>query len=105
MRGYDCRDAIKAMAIGLGIAVAATASAEAMQLAFPANQSLVPLVVGGAFVTPALMALAFVMLGRLGRRLRNRRGLGTVAGFAFLAVAALAIVGYLQPGLLSFRGS
>ena len=68
-------------------------------LVFPGDQNLVPLIVGGAFALPALAALAYVMLARIGRRL------GPMLSAGLLAFAALALVGYLQPGLIPLRGS
>ena len=102
------RAASVAFAAGFGIAGLSTA-AGAIPTAFPANQTLLPLVVGGAFVLPALAALAYAMLCRLVHRTRNGRlftkaGVAPIGGLALLTVAALIIAGYLQPGLIPFRG-
>ncbi len=102
------RAAVTAFAAGFGIAGIATA-AGASPTAFPANQNLLPLVVGGAFVLPALAALAYATLGQFARRWRSGqygtiRGIAHLTGIAVVAVAALAIAGYLQPGLIPFRG-
>ena len=70
----------------------------AVPMAFPAEQSWIPLVVGGAFVFPAVLALSWALLCRIGRRL------GPVASVCMLALAMLAIAGFLQPGFVPLRG-
>ena len=106
MRGLEFGGARAAWAAGLaslGLSGLGATCAGAAPLAFPAEQHLIPLVVGGAFAMPALAALGYVTICRIGRRL------GPVAsgalGISVLAVVTLAIVGYLQPGLIPFRGS
>lgn len=68
--------------------------ASAGSLGFPTEQALVPVAVGAAFALPALMALAYTLLCRLGR------ALGPLVGVSVLALATVAVVGYWQPGLL-----
>ena len=90
-------------AAGLWVLSLSSTSAGAVPLAFPAEQHLIPLAVGGAFAMPALAALGYVTLCRIGRRLGPVAGV--VLGVSLLAVVALAIAAYLQPGLIPFRGS
>ena len=94
MYEFEFRGLLVAGLLGIG-----ASNAAAVPLSFPAEQHLIPVVVGAAFVMPALAALAYATLGRLGRRL------GPIAGVALLAGAALAIAGFMQPSLIPFRGS
>ena len=93
MYGFEFRGLLLAGLLGIG-----ASNAAAVPLSFPAEQHLIPVVVGAAFVMPALAALAYATLGRIGRRL------GPI-GVALLAGAALAIAGFMQPSLIPFRGS
>lgn len=83
----------------LAAALSVASANAAVPLAFPAEQSLIPLAVGGAFVFPAVLALAYALLCRIGRRL------GPIGSVCMLAVAALALAGLLQAGLIPLRGS
>ena len=98
MRSFELQGAAIAGAIAASVYGAPNANA-AVPLAFPTEQSLLPLVVGGAFVLPAVLALAYAILCRIGRRL------GPIITVCMLAFAALAIAGLLQPGLIPLRGS
>ena len=99
MYGFEFRGLLVAGLLGTGLLGTGASNAAAVPLSFPAEQHLIPVVVGAAFVMPALAALAYATLGRLGRRL------GPIAGVALLAGAALAIAGFMQPSLIPFRGS
>lgn len=90
LKGAAIARAIKPMSASLG----ATRASAAVPLAFPAEQNLIPSVVGGAFVLPAVLAVAYAMLCRIGREF------GSVIGVCMLAVVVKAIAGLLQPGLL-----
>lgn len=75
------------------VAIGVATQAHAVPLAFPADQSLVPLAVGAAFALPALIAGAIALVMRAGSRL------GPVAGTLMLAAAGVALAGYLYPEL------
>lgn len=70
------------------------AAAGAAPLTPPIEQVLIPVAVGAAFALPALLALAYAVLWRFVRRV------GPVGGVCALAVAVLAVVGLLQPGVI-----
>lgn len=59
---------------------------------FPTNRTLVPFVVAGAFVLPALVALLFGRLARLGRIAGPAVGISVIA-LLFVAAAGLAQYG------------
>jgi hypothetical protein len=88
----------RALAGGLLASLAATGAAAAAPLMFPAEQTMVPLAVAAAFALPALIAAVFALLRR------TARALGPVIGIGVLAAAALAVAGYLNPGLLAALG-
>lgn len=102
MRWYRVEGVLK----GAGVAGVAGASvlaiipaAEAAGLSFPTEQALVPVAVGAAFALPALVALAFFMLSRMGRVI------GPIVGISTVALVVIAVAGYLHPGLLPVPGS
>ncbi len=83
-------------ATGAGLALSASVQplAAATPLVFPADQAIVPLVVGAAFILPALIAGAFAATHQLARTL------GPVLGSLLLFALAVGILAYTQPGML-----
>jgi hypothetical protein len=69
--------------------------AAAAPLLLPMDQAFVPIAVAAAFILPALIALVFAGLSGALRRL------GPAAGVGMLVIVALALLGYLNPGLIS----
>ncbi len=71
----------------------ATQASAAVPLSFPADPKLVPFAVGAAFALPAIIALLFSLLMRLGRRI------GALGGIAVIVLVGLAVSSYLPSGL------
>lgn len=67
----------------------------AVPLIFPTDQALIPLVVAGAFALPAVLAAFVAWLRRIVAEWRLAVGVGV------LAVMALAIVGMLNPQVVT----
>ncbi len=94
-RGNHARDGLAVAGSVLGLGWSLSGSAAAVPLLLPMEQAFVPIAVAAAFVLPALIAVAFAGLAAMFRRVNPVLGLGV------LAIAALAVVGYLNPGLIA----
>ena len=82
-----------------GMVLCTAETARAGVPGFPAEQALVPVMVGAAFALPALVALVWSTAGRIW----NRLGPGLAIGL--LVLVALAAIAILQPSLLPRPGS
>lgn len=88
----------KPVAVALVLVVAAASPALASPSLFPASRTIIPVLVAGAFVLPALIALLFGRLSRLGRIA------GPIAGVSVIAGLAAAAFGLAQYGPYSLVG-
>ena len=96
MRFGRMRRPAVAIAAALGLQGASSAAFAAPGQLFPVPSHLVPMVVAAAFMLPAAMAGVLSVMRRAGR------GRGAIVG-AGLAVAAIAAVAFIDPGLLTAR--
>lgn len=92
---HGCVSRVLAGAGPVLLALGVASSASAVPLAFPADQSMVPVAVGAAFALPALLAGGYALVARIGR------ALGPVAGALVLAVMGAALAVYLNPGFMA----